>query len=243
MGIVKYNNISSLDLGLFVQATPVYNYAEKDVAFQHVNGRSGDIIQNYRSFKNSNRTYYFAKVFRPGEKYVNSSQAITEWLHSSDTYARLEDSYEPEYYRMAIYKDSGSFVNIYDQAESFEITFECKPQRWLIAGDEEITINSTTIKNPTKYDALPTFKIEVLANTVAEIFINGNLVIRIKDITENDTVYIDCENMECYSSTKNYNNNVELTNMEFPKLNGNEDILLTVSGCASATIKPRWWTL
>lgn len=243
MGIVTYNGVTSNELGLIVQATPSYTYAEKNITFQHIVGRNGDLVINSKCYKNTTRTYYFAKVFRPGETYISTSKSITEWLHSANNYVRLEDTYEPDFYRMALYKDPGTYTNYYDQASAFEVTFECKPQKWLKIGDSPLDLDNLTITNPTNFDAMPIFELPVTANVDVNLYVNGTLAIKITGIESSDTIIIDCENMECYSNTKNYNNNVELTDMEFPILKGNTTFSFTITGSTGAKIKPRWWTL
>ena len=171
LGGVTYNNISSNELGLIVQATPSYTYAEKNITFQHIAGRNGDLAINSKCYKNTARTYYFAKVFKPGDTYIGSAKTITQWLHSADNYVRLEDTYEPDFFRMALYKDSGSFTNYYDTATAFEITFECKPQKWLKTGDVLLDLDNLTITNPTNFDASPIFEIPVTVGNDVSIFI------------------------------------------------------------------------
>ena len=68
------------------------------------------------------------------------TRIFTKWVHSAKGYANLEDSYAPDIYRRAIYYDSGSYVNAYDQATAFEVAFGCKPQKFLKAYAEPINI-------------------------------------------------------------------------------------------------------
>lgn len=244
MGIVKYNNVSTTDLGLIVQAIPDYDFSEKDITFEHIRGRNGDLIINDSSFKNITRTYYLAKVFRRGERFVASSNAIVDWLHSANNYVRLEDSYEPEYYRLAIFKDQGSMRNYYDEATTFEVNFECKPQKWLKVGDEPITIDSTAkeFNNPTNYDSLPIIEFDVTPNDHVLLHI-GNQTVELLPTGNSDHIIIDCENMECYSSTNNYNKYLKLNADEFPTLTKRSKTSVSIQNGSNATIKPRWWTL
>ncbi len=243
MGIITYNGISSKDLGLIVQTIPSYDFPEKDLEYVHVNGRNGDIIQNNKSYKNITRTYYIAKVYKKGESFINSANAIVEWLHSSDTYVRLEDSYEPDFYRMAIFKNEGNLQDYYSQATTLEISFDCKPQKWLKSGDISYEIgNGITLINPTNYDSKPIIEVNVTANTTVNIIV-GNCNIEIKDIPSNDIVTIDCENMECYSQTNNYNKYVSINTNEFPELKKHSETSISVTANTIATIKPRWWTI
>lgn len=244
MGIVKYNDISTKDLDLIVQFIPTYSFAEKDISIEHVSGRNGDIIINNNCYKNVTITYYLAKIFRSGEGFVAISNKIAEWLHSSESYAKLEDSYEPDYYRMAIFKNSGELSNYYDQATTIEVQFECKPQKWLKVGDEPVNISNidTTLKNPTNYNSKPIIEFDVASNVTVTIYVGTNTM-TLSPTGSNTHVIIDCENMECYSSTSNLNKYLTLNSNDFPILEKNSSTSVRITNATNAIIKPRWWTL
>ena len=91
MGNLIFNNISTEDLGLVIQAPPTYTFSSKDTSTQHVPGRNGDILIDNHSYNNVDRTYSIASVFRPGTEFIANSQKIIEWLMSAKGYCRLED--------------------------------------------------------------------------------------------------------------------------------------------------------
>ncbi len=245
MGIIKFNGISSEDLGITIQFIPSYTFPEKEYQTVSIPGRNGDLVIDNGSFKNVERTYSIAKIFKKGEKFVSMASAIASWLYSANGYARLEDSYEPDFYRMAIYKSDGSLSNYYDIATVLEVTFECKPERWLISGEKYVAMNSNDgIQNPTRFDSLPVITFTTIANEDTTINIEGT-EIKIKRFDESKNLVIDCENMECYSDDdkSTYNSHVVLTNNEFPKLKGNKRNIVTYTNATNFKIQPRWWTL
>ncbi len=244
MGIIKFNNISSDSLGLVVQFKPAYEYPEKEYETLHIPGRNGDLMLDNGSFQNVERSYSVARVFKPGEVFPTIATSLVSWLQSTTGYARLEDSYEPDYYRMAVYERDGTISNYYDQATAFDITFKCKPQRWLKSGENWITLSSGEFvpENPTSYYAYPVIKFNTIANTPADIVI-GDKTIHIKSINESVELTIDCENMECYSGTTLYNSYVELTDNEFPSLAPHETTTIEYSNINNFKIQPRWWTI
>jgi phage-related protein len=72
-------------------------------------------------------------------------------------YQRLTDKYHPEEYRLAMY-DSGFDENpsFHGSNAVFTLKFNCKPQRFLIDGEDEVAITSgDTLTNPTLYEAHP----------------------------------------------------------------------------------------
>mgnify|MGYP007022361909 CR=1 FL=1 len=141
MGIVIFNGVSSTDLHTLVQHPPEYAFPEKDCETTHVPGRNGDIIIDTGTWKNVNRTYNLAIDARQ-VSYTEVASRLVQWLHSASTYARLEDSYEPDFYRMAIYKDQGSISNIFSKAGTIDVTFNCKPQRYFKSGEEPTIFTS-----------------------------------------------------------------------------------------------------
>ena len=208
MGKFKFNGILSEDFGLVIQTPPTYVYPERDLTSSHIPGRNGDVIIDNNSYKNVERTYLIAKAFMKGTTYYSNFQVILDWLNSAKgSYARLEDSYDDEVYRLASFQISGSFANHLDQAGSAEVKFVCKPQRYLKSGENEIKYlgSSLNIENQTGYPALPDMiiknidtgdygvlmmsVIDKLGNAVSSIsFTNyvGNLVLNSEDQTAYD---------------------------------------------------------
>ena len=143
MGIVMFNGTSSQDLHALVQTAPEYEFPEKDYSVTHVEGRNGDIVIDTGSWQNVPRTYNL-NIDTRKISYAEVASKLVQWLHSASGYARLEDSYEPDFYRMAMYKDSGSISNIYSKAGQIEISFDCKPQRYLKSGEVSDLFTSNT---------------------------------------------------------------------------------------------------
>ena len=243
MGIIKFNNKSTEDLGIIIQFIPTYSFPEKEYDTIHIPGKNGDLVVDKGSYKNVERTYSIAKVFKPGQDFVSVANSIVSWLQSAKGYARLEDSYEPEYYRMAMFKSNGELSNFYDAATALDITFECKPQRWLISGEKELNIqNGDEIDNPTNYDASPIIKFTATPNENMTIKFD-DIEVSIKDISESLELTIDCENMECYSNSTLYNSRITLINNKFPILKANTKTKITFSNVSNVKVTPRWWTL
>lgn len=246
MGIIVFNGISSKDLGLVVQAPPQYEIPEKELTVVHVPGKNGDVIMDNGSYKNVERTYYIAKVFNKNTSFSQNALSITNWLHSAKGYARLEDTYEPEYYRMAYYNEENSMQNYYDVATVIAITFNCKPQRWLKSGDIFASINGNSkFTNPTPHDAYPLITVNLDKNIPAEITFtcNGKSTTVIMEApSENCSVTLDCEMMEAYTSSgESYNLKTRFTN-GIPVLYALADNFIT-SPNSSVKVKPRWWTI
>ena len=234
MGVIIFNNKSSADCRIQVAHPPGYAYPERDYTITHIPGRNGDIIQDNGCYKNVERTYEVS-FDAPNEDFATYANSVSAWLHSTTGYARLEDSYEPNYYRMATYQESNIFENLYNQAGTATIVFECKPQRFLKTGDNTITIqNSLTIMNPTGFEAYPLFKV---TGTSGVLTVNGN---SITFASIDDFVILDCELQDAYKENINKNSTISGT---FPVLKTGSNTISWTGNISSVTMKPRWWTI
>ena len=234
MGVIIFNNKSSADCRIQVAHPPGYAYPERDYTITHIPGRNGDIIQDNGCYKNVERTYEVS-FDAPNEDFATYANAVSAWLHSTTGYARLEDSYEPNYYRMATYQESNIFENLYNQAGTATIVFECKPQRFLKTGDNTIAIqNSLTIMNPTGFEAYPLFKV---TGTSGVLTVNGN---SITFSSIDGFVMLDCELQDAYKENINKNSTISGT---FPVLKPGSNTIRWTGSISSVTMKPRWWTI
>ncbi|MCD8372954.1 MAG: hypothetical protein LUD27_06620 [Clostridia bacterium] len=241
MGVIIYNGKSSKDFGLEVWQAPEYQIPERDYETVHIEGRSGDLVIDRGSFKNVTRSYTIS-FGKDKEKYFTPvAKKVAEWLHSSTGYARLEDSYEPEYYRQAIVYKSLSITNLYEKAGYLTIEFYCKPQRFLKAGEKVITVESGTTKsihNPTVFASRPIIKI------YGSGF--GTVTINDKTVTINSIdgyLTIDCELMEVYKDDDNCNSKIILDGNEFPKLTEGTNSISFSGSITSLEVTPKWWTI
>ena len=236
MGIVIFNGISSQDLHIQVQTEPDYDFPEKDYEVTHVPGRNGDIVIDQGSWQNVSRKYNLA-MDAVKISYTEVASKIVQWLHSASGYARLEDSYEPDFYRMAMYKDAGSISNIYNKAGQIEVEFTCKPQRYFKSGEvADIFTTSTEYRNPTDFPAKPLIKIHGSGSGTVGI---GTYTVTINDIL--DRMIVDSEQQDTYKDQTNCNSKVSIP--EYPKLVSGNNVISISGGVTSIEIIPRWWTL
>ena len=158
---LSFDNTSSRNYGVYITGQAVYNAPERDVEMISIPGRNGAFALDNGRFENIEVTYP-AGLF--ADKEIDFAQAISDFrnfLCSRKGYVRLTDEYNPNEYRLAIYKSGLEVSPVQLKAGEFEITFECKPQRFLISGDEPITVSSgSTITNPTLFDAQPMLEVE-----------------------------------------------------------------------------------
>lgn len=237
MGFIIFNGVSSKDYHIQVEHPPGYDTPERDYEVVHVPGRNGDVVIDKGSYQNVNRSYEIA-IGSEERFFPEMANDISEWLHSASGYARLEDSYEPEYYRMAMYKEETEIENILFHAGRVTVKFNCKPQRYLKTGDRKIKITGKkTLKNPTRHPATPIITIYGTGEGLLNV---GGYVVKVTDIK--DQIIVNSEIMDCYNGTTNRNGDVVL-GQGYPKLLKGQSEISFSGGITSVEVIPKWWTL
>ena len=238
MGSVIFNGISSRELHIQVEHPPEYEYPERDYTITHVPGRNGDVVFDNGSYKNVGRTYQIA-IGEEDADYAVLANKISEWLHSANGYARLEDSYEPDYYRMAMYYEGLPIENILNQAGRATIKFDCKPQRFLKYGEQSIEIqNGANLHNPTRFAAKPLIRVYGTGGAQTMLTV-GDRVVTLTSIT--DYVDLDCDLENAFKGSTNCNGNI--TAEYFPVLASGDNAIVWAGNITKVEITPRWWTL
>lgn len=160
-----FGGINSKDYGVYISGDGVFNAPEKDVEMISIPGRSGSFSLDHGRWLNIELAYP-AGLF--GSDETDFAQAISDLrnaLASKKGYQILEDDYHPGEFRQAIYHSGLEVTPAQLKAGEFTITFDCKPQRWLTAGQDEITVTSgDEVENPTFFDASPLLLVEGYGN-------------------------------------------------------------------------------
>lgn len=153
---LKFDNVSSRTYGVYITGEAVYNAPERDVEMITIPGRSGSFALDNGRFENIEVSYP-AGIYADTE--ADFRQAISDFrnfLCSRKGYVRLQDEYNPDEYRMAVYKSGLDVDPALLRAGEFTITFDCKPQRWLTSGETAVTVTSgDTLTNPTLFESSP----------------------------------------------------------------------------------------
>ena len=236
IGKVTYNGTASDTLGIFISGSGSYNAAEDDLTAYSIPGRNGDLFIPNNRYKNIEVVY---PAFIPND-FENRVQAVRNWLRSAKNYAKISDNYDTNHYRMGIGVGIVAFTPAQENvAANFQITFNCKPQRFLNSGDTALTPTSgSTISNGYIYTALPLIE---FTNPTSSATITIGTRTLTATAAYTGTVYVDCETRNIYSGANNLNNYFSVTG-DFPQLApGNNTI--TFSGVTSLKVYPRWWEL
>lgn len=238
-----FDGENSLDNGIYISGEAAYNAPERAVEMITVPGRNGAIAMDQGRFENIEVTYPAGCFASDEEGFADKIAEFRNILASRYTYKRLTDTYNPDEFRMALYK-SGLEVEptIHNRAGEFDITFECKPQRWLVSGETAQTFTqSGSITNPTLFDAKP-----LLAVTGSGILTLGTQTMTIiARASSSSVLYIDCESQEAWevvgAGKASRNDYVQNAGEEFPVLSAGSNTVNLGSGITQVVITPRWW--
>lgn len=229
-----YDGKSSGDFGVWISGTGTYDAPTRDIKMISIPGRNGDLTIDNGRFSNITVKYpaFISKRFEPR---IDDFRA---WLCSHYAYARLEDTYHPDEFRLALYKD-GLSVETFGRNTSgqFDITFTCKPQRFLKLGEIPVRYSAAgKILNPTEYEAKPLIHCVGAGGTVTI----GDVTVSVSRCSA--FVDIDCELMEVYEGSNNRNGVTTLNNGAFPTIKPGE-WNVSFTGFTRVEIVPRWWQI
>lgn len=170
---LTFDGVDSTQYGVYITGEAVYNAPMRDVEMIEIPGRNGAYALDKGRFTNIEVTYP-AGIY--GKDESEFAQAISDFrnaLCSRKGYCRLTDGYNSNEYRMAVYSSGLEVSPAQLKAGQFDITFECKPQRFLTSGETEQTVTSgATITNPTLFDSHPL----LLVDGYGDININDDVI-------------------------------------------------------------------
>lgn len=232
-----FDGKNSLDYKIGIDKCPASNHAARVVEKISVPGRSGDLIRDTGAFSNVTQPYeIWFKAKTCGT--TVAARNIASWLLSGNGYKRLEDSYDPDVFRIALFSgpfDVENWMLLYGRAT---IEFDCKPQRYFKSGEYPISIISGQVINNIWNDALPL--IEITGNGDGEIVI-GTVTTSITGM--DGGIILDSETQNAYYGTLNKNNNVIISGADFPYLPNGDTAIMWSGGITGVKITPRWWTI
>ena len=238
-----FDGENSLDNGIYISGEAAYNAPERVVEMITVPGRNGAIAMDQGRFENIEVTYPAGCFASDEEGFADKIAEFRNILASRYTYKRLTDTYNPDEFRMALYK-SGLEVEptIHNRAGEFDIIFECKPQRYLVSGETEQTFSSSgSITNPTKFDSRPMLVVSGIG-----ILTIGSHTLEISGVA-GQTIYIDCDTMEAWEVVGqgkiSRNDYIRNAGEEFPVIASGSNVVTLGTGITQVKITPRWWRL
>lgn len=238
-GLFVFGGEASSDYGIVVAEAPTFEQPTRKQTVYTIPGRNGAIIEQQDAWEDVTRKYKVWLTKTGTEKLNTSVNSLTAWLNSQNGYTRLEDSFEPEVFRLAYYSGGNDVSNELTQYGESTLTFTCRPERFLVEGAMEYDVtNDQKLGNPTRFKSKPLIYIEVAApNTTVLI---GDAVGHYFELTLDDYAYVDCETMNVYRLDYENLNNVFVGNF-LELIPGNNN--LTIHDASKVTFIPRYFTI
>ena len=229
------DGVDANSVGIFLQNPPEFSAPTPIVEKKRIPGRNGDVIFDTGAYENRKGKF---SCFSIGEDVETIIRGVNQYLFGKSGYRKLETQYDPDHFWMARVQ-SGARMEIRNNVLApYEITFDCKPQRFLKSGEDTISISSgeEVITNHTGYKSKPLIYIFGSSPGTLQI---GRFTVNVLDMTSSPVI-IDCETMDIYGAYENLSDRVYME--DFPVLlPGNNRIKF--SGVTSVRIIPRWWEL
>lgn len=226
---------NSLDYSLNIEEYPEYNTPERVIERYQVPGRSGDLVFDTGAYQNVVQRYNVYLKAEPVKTHEAARQTA-RWLQAPGGYRRLEDSYDPEVYRMAMFTGPTDVSNWFAKYGRAELEFDCMPQRYLKSGEYPVEIeNQGHLFNP-GMEATPLILIRGAGSGSITL---GEYNVQIQSIPQAG-LYLDCDTQNAYSGEVNENNLISLSN-GFPVLPPGDTKVGWSGGITDVQITPRWW--
>lgn len=237
-----YGGESSADYGVYISGAGTYNAPVKVYDMVAVAGRNGDLALYGGRYENI-ELVYSAFLHGDSTSFADKMAELRAVLSAPTGYQRLEDTYNPDEYRLGIFR-SGLNVDATadNKAGTFDITFDCKPQRFLKSGETSQTFTANgNITNPTRFEAKPLLKVTgygTLGVGDRSVIITG---------TAGQEIYIDCEIMEAWQMSGTAiiprNDYVQYVGNQFPVLASGVNGISMSGNITKVEVQPRWWRL
>lgn len=157
-----FGGISTTDYGLVVEGSGDYSAPKRAVDSVEIPGRNGAFQLDKGYYENINVEYKAVAKGATQADFRDSIDAFRNAIVSQIGYQRLEDTYHPGEYRMAMYAGGlEEDPQFHGNGAVFKISFDCKPQRFLTSGEEAVTVTSGgTLTNPTLFEASPLLMVD-----------------------------------------------------------------------------------
>lgn len=177
---IIFGGVNSADYGIYIGGEGTFNAPQRDVEMISIPGRNGAFALDKGRFENIEVTYTAINQESDLATFSQKLEAFRNAICALRGYQRLEDTFHTAEYRMATYIGGLEISPIkYNTASEFEITFNCKPQRYLKSGETAVTVASgNRLTNPTLFPASPL----LMAEGYGKISFNGYEIVLINSV-------------------------------------------------------------
>ena len=250
----EFNGINSMDNGVYISGNAVFNAPERDVEMIVIPGRNGEFIRDNGRFNNIEVTYPCGMFGDNDFTFRTKLRQFRNMLAGQTGYQRLVDTYNPDEYRLAVFKDAVEVEPAaLNTAGQFEVVFNCKPQRFLTSGETKTAVASgSTVTNPTLFDAQPMimtkgygaltlngYEINITDDRLGRVLLADSTTNRVVTFDgtlfdEGDEITVDMAQLEFIPDREELPSVATITNIDLLSQTGSGVISIDVSGWYSA---------
>lgn len=158
MNTITFGGVLSSTYDIYISGEGVWSAPERDAEVITIPGRNGAFVQDNGRFQNITVTYPAFIVKDTNTNFKTKIDGFRNAIASKVGYQRLVDTFHADEYRMAAFIGGLEVEPILynDHAATFDLVFECKPQRFLTSGETAVSVaNNGTITNPTLFESSP----------------------------------------------------------------------------------------
>lgn len=235
---IIFDGKSLADFKLYCSGDKTFSAPQRNVDLITIPGRNGSLVRDKGTFANITVEYscWIPSNFR------GNVEALRNYLLSKAGYKRLEDTYDPDTFRLAVFQGPLDVSAYYSSTfGSFTLQFQARPERFLKSGEDEIYLDEggNDVENPTLFESCPL--IEVAGNEDANISI-GDMVLTLTD--DVSQMFIDTENLNAYGPNgENLNNKLDVTDKSKWLRLAPGDNTVYAHGFTYVNLIPRWWII
>lgn len=228
------DGIDAASAGIHLQKPIVFSEAVPNIESKTIPGRNGALIFNTGSYKNRSGS---ASCFCLQDDVEAAVSSAGRFLMGMNGYRRLETSDDPNHYWMARVENSPQIAMRLRTLAPFEISFDCKPQRFVKSGENAVVFTSNgSISNQYGQIALPLITLYGQGTGTLTI---GSCVVDVKSL--DGVLYLDSDTQNAYNDDGNQNMNINAPT--FPTFPDGETRIAFSGGINRVEIVPRWWEL
>ena len=145
-----FNGVRAADYGIYVTDVNVFNSAARDVEYIEIPGRDGAFALDRGRFQNISVVYKCAMAQDTDEDFATAISEFRNAIASTKGYKRLEDDIHTDEYRMGVFSKGLEAPTLNTKTATFDVEFNCQPQRFLKSGENPRTIGGDVTNTKTE---------------------------------------------------------------------------------------------
>lgn len=232
----KHITFGGVQIPAYIASAPHYIRPARKMSVVQIAGTNREVVEMEDAWECYDQPYSLFVGDGTEDSVQEALDAVAVALYK-DGWQTLLDDYEPAHYRLAYYQGGFDSDNRYTRLGKFDISFRCRPERFLVSGNDPVSVASGgKITNPTSYKAKPL--IHITGSGSGTLSIAGQ-VMEFTDMV--DYLNIDSDIEDVYRLPSENRNS--LMTGTFPVLVAGDNNVTFTGGITTVTITPRFYEI